>query len=79
MAAPSEQPQQQQQQQPPVGAAQEPAEGKAVWQGTSAEHAQQMVDKATRRNPMVKFMLDKMAEVGCRRRRRLQSPRASPL
>lgn len=71
MAAQPEQQPQQQQQQPPAGAPQEPAEGKAVWQGTSAEHAQQMVDKATQRNPMVKFMLDKMAEVraatACRR------------
>ncbi|KAI7841228.1 hypothetical protein COHA_005065 [Chlorella ohadii] len=65
MAAQPEQQPQQQQQQPPAGAPQEPAEGKAVWQGTSAEHAQQMVDKATQRNPMVKFMLDKMAEAGC--------------
>lgn len=73
MAAQPEQQPQQQQQQPPAGAPQEPAEGKAVWQGTSAEHAQQMVDKATQRNPMVKFMLDKMAEV-----RRRRAPPAAP-
>ena len=34
------------------------------WTGTSAEHCQKMVDKATSRHPMVKFMLEKMDEVG---------------
>lgn len=41
----------------------EPAEGKNQWLGTDAAHCKEMVDKATSRNPMVKFMLQKMEEV----------------
>lgn len=71
MAAQAEEPSRQQQQQPQ--APQEPAEAKRTpWVGTTAEHCQQMVDKATSRNPMVKFMLEKMEEVR-RRRRRLRT------
>lgn len=33
--------------------------------GTTAEDCQKMVDYAKRREPMVKFMLDKLAEAGC--------------
>lgn len=33
------------------------------WKGTTLERAEQMVDRALSRNPMVKFMLQKMEEV----------------
>ena len=35
-----------------------------MWQGTSAKQCREMVDYATSRSPMVKFMIDKMDEVG---------------
>lgn len=60
-AASGEQPTPQQQ------AAQEPQEsaaGRPQWQGTTPEHCQQMIDRSTSRNPMVKFMLEKLGEVG---------------
>jgi hypothetical protein len=41
----------------------EPVEGGTPkWIGTTSEHCQQMVDYAKNRSPMVKFMLEKMAE-----------------
>ncbi|PSC73865.1 mitochondrial inner membrane protease ATP23 [Micractinium conductrix] len=46
-----------------AAAAGEPAEGKTVWQGTSAKQCREMVDYATSRSPMVKFMIDKMDEI----------------
>ena len=61
MASQAAEPPRQQQQQPQ--AAQEPQEGKQAWPGTTPQHCSEMVEKATTRNPMVKFMLDKMKEV----------------
>jgi hypothetical protein len=47
------------------GDSQEPREQteKPAWLGTSKEHCQEMVDRARNRDPMVKFMLQKMEEV----------------
>jgi hypothetical protein len=62
---PAEQPSQQ---------AAEPSQGAAAkppWLGTTAQHCQEMVDRATSRNMMVKFMLEKMEQV---RRHQLPSP-----
>lgn len=59
MAAEEQSQQPSQQQQVPG----EPAEGKAQWLGTDAARCKEMVDKATSRNPVVKFMLQKMEEV----------------
>ncbi|KAL4442397.1 hypothetical protein ABPG77_004981 [Micractinium sp. CCAP 211/92] len=61
MAAEEQSQQLSQQQQVPG----EPAEGKAQWLGTDAARCKEMVDKATSRNPVVKFMLQKMEESGC--------------
>ena len=36
---------------------------KPQWAGTSSEHCEKMVEYAKNRNPMVKFMLEKMDEV----------------
>ena len=58
---------QQQQQQPGQQTqAQEPQEGRPSghqWLGTTAENCREMVDRASTRNPMVRFMLEKMEEV----------------
>jgi hypothetical protein len=40
----------------------EPMEAK--WKGTTAENCAKMVEYAKLRNPMVKFMIDKLEEVG---------------
>ena len=40
----------------------EPMESK--WTGTSSDHCTQMIDYAKRRSPVVKFMLQKLEEVG---------------
>lgn len=63
----AEQQQQQQQQQPQQPQTpQEPQEvaERPPWLGTTAEHCREMVDRATSRNPTVKFMIQKMEEVG---------------
>lgn len=33
------------------------------WRGTTREHCEQMVERSIHRNPMVKFMLQKLEEV----------------
>ena len=38
-------------------------EPKPTWMGTSAEQCQHMIDHAKKRNPMVRFMIEKMEEV----------------
>src|SRR5687767_13780061 len=38
-------------------------EASPKWIGTSEDHCQAMIDRATKRSPMVKFMIDKLAEV----------------
>ena len=43
-------------------ASSEPMEAK--WKGTTAENCSKMVEYAKLRNPMVKFMIDKLEEVG---------------
>ncbi|GAB4822620.1 hypothetical protein N2152v2_009666 [Parachlorella kessleri] len=35
------------------------------WVGTTKERGEQMVERAMKRNPMVRFMLEKLEEAGC--------------